>query len=130
MKYNTIYMETWSRRLMTHHAHPLLTPQCIVQKISRRKYRCTPLIVNCATIVKRFARVERATESEQQVESRKFYSPSHTFLSFASPMGIEVRRRHWRTPSTRTFFRAPTPSDGKRPARCLIVARKRNMSPR
>ena len=71
MKYNTIYMDAWSRRLMTHHAHPLLTPQCTVQKIGRRKYRCTPLIVNRATIVKRFARVERATESEQ-VESRKF----------------------------------------------------------
>jgi len=28
VKYNTIYMKAWSRRLMTHHAHPLLTPQC------------------------------------------------------------------------------------------------------
>lgn len=45
MKYNTIYMEAWSRRLMTHHAHPLLTPQCAVRKIGRRKHRRISLIV-------------------------------------------------------------------------------------
>lgn len=85
-------MEAWSRRLMTHHAHPLLTPQCAARKIGRRKYRRTPLIAVAQPIVKRFARDEEPRGGER-VRPHKFYSRSHTFLLFASPTEIEVRRR-------------------------------------
>lgn len=65
MKYNTIYMEAWSRRLMTHHAHPLLAPQCAARKIGRRKYRRTPLIaVAQRSLNVSLAMKSRAAENE------------------------------------------------------------------
>lgn len=89
-------MEAWSRRLMTHHAHPLLTPVSPERKVVRRKYRRTALIA-----ARRSLNASLATERErrERVRPRKFYSRSRTFLfdRLRSPMEIKVRK-HWGMP--------------------------------
>lgn len=112
MKYNAIYMEAWSRRLMTHHAptpYPCVSPEkSLVVNIAA--------LIAARTIVKRFARDEQTERDVRRRQKERERKPV-SLVNFIVTLTLFCRlchswksRRHW---GTRTFSRVVTSSDGK-----------------